>query len=288
MIFYPVTTTRTPNYLSLHYNEFSMKVSALYIYPIKSLGGIAVTEAKALTEGFEYDRRWMLVNEQGGFLTQREHAQMALFDCKLNAETLTVTYKGDQMHIPLKAQSAAEKRVKVWSSKLKAQEVSAELTEWFSDHLGMHASLVKMTSISKRPKRLFAPPYKTTLSFADGYPYLILGTASMETLNNRLEQPLPIDRFRANIIVETKVAHEEDKWKQDFDLGTAKMKVIKPCARCVVTTIDQQTGNKGKEPLKTLASYRQWRNKIWFGANAIILNEGIINVGDKIALPETI
>lgn len=261
-----------------------MKISGLYIYPIKSLGAISISESKALTEGFEHDRRWMLVDNEGNFLTQREHAKMALFGCDLKNDKLEVSIGHDTQVIGLEANPELSRPVKVWSSKLKACEVDSNISEWFSDHLDMHATLVKMTSISKRPKRLFTPPYKTTLSFADGYPYLIMGEESMNALNSKLESALPLDRFRANIIVETKVAHEEDEWKSEFDLGTAKMKVIKPCARCVVTTIDQQTGSKGKEPLKTLSTYRKWRNKIWFGANAICLKEGMVKVGDEIAL----
>jgi len=264
-----------------------MRVLELYLYPIKSLGGIAVPQAKVLEEGFQYDRRWMLVDADGHFLTQREHAQMALFSCELSDDNLHVTYKGETQTIALADHSDVHKPVKVWSSKLKANEVDPTLSEWFSECLGMSATLVKMTDISHRPKRLFTEPYKTKLSFADGYPYLILGTASMDTLNEKLETALPVDRFRANIIVSTTEAHEEDNWKESFELGTATMKVIKPCARCVVTTIDQQTANKGKEPLKTLATYRKKRNKIWFGANAICTKVGLIKIGDKINLAES-
>ena len=259
-------------------------ITELLLYPIKSLGGISVPSAQVLTEGFQYDRRWMLVDAEGQFMTQREHAKMTLFSCELSEEVLIIKYQDEEKKIPLANHSENVSRVQVWSSKLKAHQVSSEISEWFSDHLGAQVDLVKLTDISKRPKRLFVPPYKTHLSFADGYPYLILGTASMETLNKKLELPLTMDRFRANIIVQTSEAHEEDEWKQDFVAGTASMKVIKPCARCVVTTIDQQTGIKGKEPLKTLTTYRKWRNKIWFGANAICLREGRLSVGDTINL----
>jgi uncharacterized protein YcbX len=147
----------------------------------------------------------------------------------------------------------------------------------------MKVRLVKMTDISKRPKRLFVPPYKTTLSFADGYPYLILGEESMNQLNAKLEQPVRADRFRANIIVSSSIAHEEDEWK-GLNAGNAQLQVIKPCARCVMITVNQQTGETGKEPLKTLAGYRQKRNKIYFGANAICTEDGIISVGDRLEM----
>jgi len=226
----------------------------------------------------------MLVDAQGQFLTQREHAIMAQFACTIEHDHLSITYKGEVMKVPLQQHLSESTRVKVWSSSLKANEVDPLISSWFSEHLGMHSTLVKMTDISSRYKRLFVPPFKTELSFADGYPYLILGSESMEELNRRSEEPIPTDRFRANILVDTTEPHEEDKWKSDFKIGTSRMKVIKPCARCVVTTIDQQSGAKSKEPLKTLSNYRKWSKKIWFGANAICLEEGLISVGDEIQL----
>ena len=255
-----------------------MEVTSLHIYPIKSLGGISVKSGKATYEGFENDRRWMLVARDGLFLTQRKFAEMAKFSCALDESGINVKFENDHLQIPLTAHNDKVFRVKVWSSKLKANEVSTEASAWFSERLGSNVTLVRMTVISKRYKRLFTPPYKTDLSFADGYPYLILGEASMTELNDKVTEDIPADRFRANIIVSTSEPHEEDTWRSDFKIGDISMKVIKGCARCVVTTIDQQSGKKGKEPLKTLATYRKWRNKIWFGANAICLEPGTIRV----------
>lgn len=255
------------------------RITDLIIYPIKSLGGISVSECAVQTRGFEHDRRWMLIDEKGQFMTQRENAQLALFSCKMQESQIEVGYKNEKCHFDINQVQEDSTRVQVWSSKLKAQEVSPKISEWFSEHLGVPTTLVKMTTISKRPRRLFRSPFKTELSFADGYPYLVLGHESMNHLNAKLEVPVDINRFRANILVDTSSPHEEDKWP-DFDLGTARMKIIKGCARCVVTTIDQEDGTKGKEPLKTLASYRMRRKKIYFGANAIVLKEGHVGVGD--------
>ena len=241
-------------------------------------------KSKVYEEGLEYDRRWMLVDNEGRFLTQREHPTMALFSCAFTGEGIEVSKGEEKISLGLEENAVGDERVQVWSSKLKAQEVSEIHTEWFSDLLGINARLVRMTDISRRTKRIFTPPYKTKVSFADGYPILILGQASMNELNEKLEEEIKPDRFRANIIIDTKTPHEEDKWKDDFFIGHVKMKVIKPCARCVVTTIDQLTAEKGKEPLKTLSTYRQWRNKIWFGANTISLEKGIIEVGDEVKL----
>ncbi len=259
----------------------SYKITDLIIYPIKSLGGISLSESEVQTRGLKHDRRWMLVDKDGQFMTQRENEQLALFSCAFVDGQLTVTYKGDSCAFDVDAVVEDATLVQVWSSKVKAQEVDAEVSAWFSNHLGQHATLVKMTSISERPKPLLTAPFKTELSFADGYPVLVLGQESMSHLNAQLDNPLHINRFRANIIVDTNTAHEEDTWP-DFDLGTARMKVIKPCARCNVITIDQTNATRDKEPLKTLATYRANDNKIFFGANAIVLKEGHVGVGDFI------
>lgn len=251
------------------------------VYPVKSLGGICIESAKAFTEGFEHDRRWMLVNENGKFMSQRENAIMALFKTKLSHSGVEVNYHNSTIEIPFEKNNEDVLKVSVWESKLKAPEVDKEISQWFSEHLKMNVRLVTMSDISSRYKRLFKAPFKTYVSFADGYPYLILGQKSLETLNEKLESPVDIDRFRANIIVSTHEAHEEDKWNE-FDVGSTKMSVIKPCARCAVVTIDQSSAQKGKEPLKTLSTYRQKRNKIYFGANAILLKQGEIAVGDTI------
>ena len=256
-------------------------VKELWIYPIKSLGGIKVDSAQAETEGLRYDRRWMLVDDSGKFITQREHHQMSTFNSVMDNNQLTVHHNGDSVAIPLTAISDNILNVKVWSSQLMAAEVDPHISEWFSDHLSMRATLVRMTDISNRPKLLKVPPYNTEVSLADGYPYLILGEESMRHLNGKLENPVSANRFRANIIVASDVPHIEDTWGS-VDIGKATLKVIKPCARCVVITIDQQTGIAGKEPTRTLATYRKKKNSIMFGANAICTIEGKIKVGDVI------
>jgi len=260
-----------------------VKVKALNIYPIKSLGGISVTEAIAMAEGFQYDRRWMLVDEKGQFLTQRSNSALAKFRCQLSDNELAVKFEDSDLLIPIDQDGVKKKKVQVWSSKLKANEVDPLFSEWFSEHLQQPCTLVKMTKVSKRSKRLSVAPFKTALSFADGYPYLILGTASMDKLNSLSPEIIPINRFRSNIELETTGAHEEDQYGE-FMLGAAKMKVIKPCARCEVITINQKTGEKGKEPLKILAKYRRKMNKIYFGANVILQEEGLVRVGDELVV----
>jgi len=259
-------------------------VTSLFTYPIKGMGGISLKRSEVLKQGLLHDRQWMLVNNQGEFISQREYPILALMKCQLQEQQLVVRHNENEISLGLSENVEKIHRVKVWSSKLNAHEVNPNISNWFSTLLNEKVTLVKMTSVSNRPKRLYTSPYKTKLGFSDGYPILILSEESMSQLNEKLDTNLDIDRFRANIIVSGVEPHEEDNWKKEFTIGSTCLKVIKPCARCMVTTIDQQTGIKGKEPLATLATYRRWRKKIWFGANAITIDKGDINVGDKVIL----
>jgi len=255
-------------------------VNELWIYPIKSLGGIQVMSAMALTEGFQYDRRWMLVDADGKFITQREHHVLATFSCSMDEDNIIVNSKNATITIPLEQQQDNIINAKVWDSELDTHEVDSNMSRWFSEQLSQEVRLVRMTDVSNREKKLLNEPYTTTVSLADGYPYLILGEQSMRTLNEKLDNPINHLRFRANIIISSQEAHIEDTF-DDLVVGQACLKVIKPCARCVVITIDKE-GNAGKEPIKTLSSYRKIDNKIYFGANTICTSEGEIRVGDRI------
>ncbi len=259
------------------------KVTSLHIYPIKSLGGINLQEAHAMAEGFQYDRRWMLVDEQGKFLTQRSDSRLAQFQCELGKESLQVQFKTEHLEIPLSEHLTSTTRVSVWESSLDANEVHPQYSQWFSDLLELPCKLVRMTDASHRPKKLLVAPHETLLSLADGYPYLVLGSASMQALNERCPENIPADRFRANILLDTRSAHEEDDFSK-FKLGEATFQVIKPCARCQVITIDQQTGAMSKEPTKTLATYRKIDNHILFGANTILSEPGMVRIGDEVVV----
>lgn len=256
-------------------------VENIIVYPIKSLGGITVESAKATEKGFENDRRWMLVDREGKFQTQRESAELSLFKTKFTKDGIVVNYKNAEVIVPFTLHNNTVRDVNVFSHTLQTQEVDSSINTWFSDRLNKDVQLVKMTEISKRTKAFVKPPFSSKVSLADGYPYLILGTESIAHLNNKLEQKLSHDRFRTNLYVTTDTPHCEDDWKK-IKIGSAEFKNIKPCARCTVTTINQQTGNKGVEPLKTLSQYRKVGNKINFGSNMILQKTGQVNVGDEV------
>ena len=263
-----------------------LEVSELFIYPIKSLGGIPLRSAKVTDRGFQYDRRWMLVDSNNCFLSQREFPQMALLQVQLNEDALRVQHKINQseaVRIPASPEPRPLITVKVWSDKCKAEIVDPVLDEWFSEMLSMKCRLVYMPEFSKRRVDSRYASNKEITSLSDGYPFLIIGQSSLDDLNARLPDPLPMNRFRPNIVFTGGEPFHEDHLKH-FSIRDIHFYGVKLCARCVITTIDQNTALKSREPLKTLSSYRQKNNKIYFGQNLLHSGQGEINVGDTITV----
>ena len=263
-----------------------MKVSQINIYPIKSLGGIDLSEAKVEVSGFEFDRNWMLVDQNGKFLSQRKHPQMALLQVEIQENSLLVYHKSkpwEKIEIAYGEKSGKSLKSTIWDDSLHALHVADAVDRWFSERLNMDCSLVKLDRNNKRFIDKIYQVNNEYVSFADGMPYLIIGQASLDSLNSRLDKPLPMSRFRPNLVFSGDTPFIEDDWSY-FQIGEVKFKVTKPCARCVMTTIDQETGTKGTEPLQTLSEFRKVDGKILFGQNLIALNQGCISVGDKINL----
>jgi uncharacterized protein YcbX len=259
-------------------------IQNLYLYPIKSLGGIAVQEALVEERGFKYDRRWMLVDPSGEFLTQRQHPKLALLQVALGKSELTVFSKVDSFRkitFDLEMNSGKEMQVKVWGDEVAALQVAPAVSAWFSDFLGMDVELVVMPESSHRKLDPRYAVQEESVSFADGMPYVIIGQASLDELNGRLADPVGMDRFRPNLVFSGGDAYAEDQFKQ-LQIGEVEFQVVKPCARCVMITVDQEKGTKGKEPLATLATYRSQGAKVYFGQNAVSLTQGIVRVGDPI------
>jgi uncharacterized protein YcbX len=263
-----------------------MKISQINIYPIKSLGGIDLSEAKVEVSGFQYDRNWMLVDQKGNFLSQRKHPEMALLQVEILEKTLLVYHKSkpwERIEIPSTAKSGINLKTTIWDDSLNALHVDKEVDKWFSAQLKINCSLVKLDIDNKRFIDKTYQINNEYVSFADSMPFLIIGQASLDNLNSRLDEPLPMGRFRTNLVFSGAPPFAEDDWSH-IQIGQVKFKVTKPCARCVMTTIDQETGTKGKEPLKTLSEFRKVDGKVLFGQNLIALNEGIISVGNTIEI----
>lgn len=257
-----------------------LKLTNIYIYPIKSMGGIELTSAVAEERGLQYDRRWMLVDDEGVFMSQRNHPKMALLRTSIDDNNLVVSApNGGRIEMPLIGFSDSIVSVEVWETECKGQIVGEDYNNWFSDQLETKCRLVFMGDHD----RLIDPKKTGKVSFADGYPFLVLGKSSLDDLNSRLDEAVPINRFRPNLVFSGDTPFQEDNW-EDFQIGEIDFNGVKPCARCIVTTIDQETSKRSKEPLKTLSIFRKIDNKIYVGLNATVKKEGIIKVGDEITV----
>lgn len=264
-----------------------LQVSELYIYPIKSLAGIPVKKALVTSRGFEHDRRWLLVDENNCFVTQREHHQMALLQVAIEDEGLRVTHKisHKSLFIPfyVPGHEYEQAIVTIWDDTCAAEFVSAEADKWFTEILGMKCRLAYMPDSTLRIVDQRYAHEDSITSFADAYPFLLIGQASLDDLNSKLTEELPMNRFRPSIVFTGGKPFDEDLYGH-FILGNIHFFGVKLCARCVMTTVNQDTAIKSKEPLKTLAKYRFKDNKILFGQNLIHEGAGEIAVGDKLVV----
>lgn len=269
--------------------EKQLVVQDIFIYPIKSLGGIRLSEAIVEEKGFQFDRRWMLVDEGGTFITQREWHQLALLSVSLGKNSLRVSHKTTPdlaLEIPNEEATGPELLVTVWDDQVLAKIVNPEISQWFSDFLGFQVHLVIMPESSHRKVDPRYAVHGESVSFADGMPYLLIGQESLNDLNSRLDQPVTMDRFRPNIVFSGGTPFLEDSLRK-IRIGKVDFQIVKPCARCVLTTVNQDTGEKNKEPLKTLASYRTVNHKVYFGQNMVALQSGKIKIGDLVSpIPE--
>jgi hypothetical protein len=268
-------------------------ISALHIYPIKSCGGINVTQATLTPRGFAHDRQWMIVqdddDERGMFLTQRELPEMALIQPTFDGETLLIRAPGmDNLRVPLaQTPDAPTLPVIIWRDTCAAVDAGALAAQWVSDYLRLPARLVRMADAFVRP---VDPTYARTpaqTGFSDGYPLLLISEASLADLNERLigrgKAAIPMHRFRPNIVVTGCEAYAEDGWSE-FTIAGLPFEGVKLCARCAITTVDPAMGSipDVQEPLATLATYRKATRGVLFGQNVIHRELGRISIGDLV------
>jgi uncharacterized protein YcbX len=262
-----------------------MLLSEIWIYPIKSLGGISVRESIVEERGLQYDRRWMLVDADRKFITQRKFHEMALIDVAFRENGFQVAHRSfadDPLFVPFEPITQDPIQVQVWEDQVAAVSVSEEADRWFSKYLHRAVRLVKMPEESTR---LVDPRYAqkgVTVSFADGYPLLVIGQASLDDLNTRLPEPVSMRRFRPSVVVTGTPPYAEDSW-ENITIGSARFAAVKPCARCVLITIDPATGQTSPEPLKTLSTYRKKNGKVLFGMN-LLAEPGRITIGDRVEI----
>lgn len=260
-------------------------LSQIYIYPVKSLGGITVDSAYADKRGLKYDRRYLLVDENGVFMTQRDFPQLALLKLSISENGFEVLNSKDNSHIiiPFESNLGENVSVAIWDDVCNSVIASQDLNNWFSNAIDKKCSLVYMPDNENRIVEKKYINEEHIVSFADAYPFLIIGQSSLDDLNKRLETSVPMNRFRPNFVFTGGNAYEEDNWR-DFKIGKVEFKAVKPCARCVITTTDQETAKRNIEPLKTLSGYRTINNKVMFGMNVVCNKPGNVSVRQNIEL----
>jgi uncharacterized protein YcbX len=259
-------------------------VSEINIYPIKSCRGFSVPQADVEARGLAGDRRYMLVDANGKFLTQREHPHMALIAVHATRDGYRVEAPGQPpLTIPRALATGTESQVRIWRDTVPATLAGEDINIWFSQYLGFACGLVYMADDQHRPVSNEAAEFDDEVSFADGAPILLISTGSLADLNGRLVEPVTMERFRPNIVVEASAPFVEDSWRS-IAIGSAELAVAWQCARCILPTIDPATGVKHprQEPLETLRSYRRVGPKVMFGQNVIPRNRGTIRVGDTV------
>jgi len=266
-----------------------IEITELYIYPVKSLAGINLKKSELSKLGLQNDRRWLIVDKNGLFMSQRTTAKMATIKTKIYDNQLTLSYNGEDILIPNTSKQNPNISVTVWKDSLDAQHVSDKVDKWLTNILDQPCHLVYMPKNSQRQIDTNFAQDKQYVSFADAFPLLLVSQASIDDLNNRLEKPANINRFRPNIVVDGIKAFEEDSWKE-FSINSIDYLVAKPCSRCLMPSINQQTGKQDNiKLLSVLNKYRKFGRKIKFGVNILYkdpakVNNHYIRVGDTINL----
>lgn len=255
-----------------------LKVSGLSIHPVKSLGAISLGSVHIDPFGLHNDRRWMVIDEAGVMRTQRQLPRMTLVQTELNGDNLRLSAPGcDVLDIRLNKESERS-LVTVWGDQCSAIDCGDEAATWLSRFLTEPSRLVYFPDSELRQ---VDPDYARVgerTAFSDGFPMLLISQPSLDELNSRLDSPVTMRRFRPNLVIDGCDPYAEDGW-QKLRIGGIILRIVKPCSRCVIPTIDLETGEKGAEPIKTLASYRMRESKIFFGQNMIAEGEGKIAVG---------
>ncbi len=263
----------------------TISLTGIHLYPVKGAAGLSLQRCTLDSFGIVHDRRWMVVDSDGAFLSQRSLPRMALLSPRIEDDTLILDAPGmPSLRLSIEREGDDEIDVRIWRDRVRARVVKPEAEEWLSDFLTCPARLVHMESDEWRgtdPK--FAQGFR--VSFVDGYPLHLLSEESLIDLNERLTAPVPMNRFRPNLVVEGAGPYGEDAWRR-IRIGQVEMEAVKPCARCTVITVDQSEGVADREPLATLSGYRGTEGKVYLGQNLVHLGTGQLGVGDRVELLE--
>ncbi|MCP3749218.1 MOSC domain-containing protein [Pseudomonas sp. SBB6] len=267
-----------------------MRLSALYRYPLKSARGEALQTSSLDPLGLSGDRRWMLVERDNGrFLTQRMYPQMSQLAALHNADgSLTLQAPGyPTLHVGVPEPDSDLRGITIWRDTFRVPDAGDAAAQWLSRFIGKD---VRLVHVPEQRTRYLPNGYglnSDRVAFADGFPLLLIGQASLDDLVDKVGRPLEMLRFRPNLVVEGSAAFAEDGWKR-IRIGAVEFRVLKPCERCIMTTIDPQTGERSpdREPLATLRTYRQKEGDVLFGQNLVADGAGVLEVGMAVTVLE--
>lgn len=263
----------------------SIIVTELNIYPVKSFRGLALRAMSLGSMGPEFDRRWMLVDGSGRFITQREESRMCLVDVALESGQLKLSA---QKCIPVSVAIGVDGQrcqVEVWDDRVDAIDCGDAVARWCTDFLQRDCRLVYMPETYQRQVDMGYGRLGDTVSFADGFPLLLISQASLSDLNQRLSVPVGMARFRPNIVVSGCDAFAEDNWAS-VKIGGLDFDLVKPCSRCVIPSINPETAERNPEVVRQLASYRRTAGKVYFGQNLIHRGQGVVSLGDRLRVAD--
>ncbi|MCY3999206.1 MAG: MOSC domain-containing protein [Bacteroidetes bacterium] len=260
-----------------------MILEEIYTYPVKSTHRVTHLYSQVHPWGLEGDRRWMMIDENDRFITQREIPRLSLIQAvpQLSGQLVLTAPGQTAILTEIPYRTAMTVSVTIWDDTVIARVADDPINSWLSHVLGHTLRLVYMHDSNSRRITSSDCQLGASVSFADGFPLLCTTTASLEELNNRLDVPLPMGRFRPNVVVSGNHPFAEDDWKR-IQIGEVIFQVIKPCKRCLITTVDQDTASQGKEPLRTLNQFRKINTNVYFGINMIPENTGRIERGNMV------
>ncbi|OEF07483.1 YcbX family protein [Vibrio genomosp. F10] len=260
-------------------------LSQINVYPVKSVGGVTLSSAWVELQGLSFDRRFMLAMADGSMVTARKHPQMVKVKASLLPHGFVFTAEGKE---PLKISYAEFKKQEtpatVWKDNFTAYTTTDKANDWFSDIIGQHVELLYCGEQSNRVRKKIGH----NVSFADGYPVLLISQASLDELNRRSSEVHSMTQFRTNLVVSGTEPFAEDCWKT-IRIGEVVFDIVKPCERCILTTVDTKKGTfrTSKEPLKTLMTFRaDEQGGVFFGQNLVARNEGVITASDRVEVLE--
>ncbi|MCB1775311.1 MAG: MOSC domain-containing protein [Gammaproteobacteria bacterium] len=254
------------------------RLTALYRYPVKSLRGQGFAQLAVGPRGFVGDRQWMVVDAEGRFLSQRQQARMSLVDVEIDGDGELWLHAEGMAPLSPRVNGAERRRVTVWSDDVVGERVDPATDAWLSAFLDTSCQLVRFPDDIVRPVDPAFAAAQDQVGFADGFPFLLISEASLTDLNARLQQPVDMIRFRPNLVVSGCEPFEEDSWRR-IRIGPIEFRVAKPCSRCIIPTIDPATGERGREPLATLMTYRRRDNKVYFGQNLVHDHQAVLEQG---------